>query len=272
MSSQGNRMTIREPAVAGMFYPAEAKELQRTVQGLLACAESERGPKPKAMIVPHAGYVYSGPVAAEAYRQLGDERSSIRRVVLLGPAHRVFLTGMAVPSALSFETPLGEVQVDQELKELMAHLPGVTVSDEAHQDEHCLETQLPFLQSILEEFTIAPVVVGECDSEKVAEVIDAVWGGSETLIVISSDLSHYFPYDQAKEIDGRSSRKILEKEPILRADEACGAYAINGLLRSEYCDRLAVELVDLRNSGDTAGTKDRVVGYGAFVFHEVDDA
>jgi len=260
-------MNIREPAVAGMFYPAGADQLERTVRSLLDDAGAKPGPAPKAMIVPHAGYIYSGPVAAAAYRLLTPARQTIRRVVLLGPAHRVYLDGMAVPAADGFATPLGTVPVAQAARRNICDLPGVDVSDLAHRDEHSLEVQLPFLQAVLDDFELLPIVVGQCEPDRVAGVIDAVWGGPETLIVISSDLSHYLPYAEASEIDASTCARILSKATTLTGNEACGACAVNGLMSAQQCAQLAVAAVDLRNSGDTAGDKSRVVGYGSFILH-----
>ena len=260
-------MEARQPAVAGMFYAAGARQLQGDVDRLLSQAAPHEGPVPKAMIVPHAGYVYSGPVAAEAYQMLTPAKDRIRRVVVFGPSHRVYLQGMAIPSVDRFATPLGEVALDRQTLDVMARLPGVGVSDVAHREEHSLEVQLPFLQTVLSQFELVPVVVGDCAADQVAAVVDAVWGGPETLILVSSDLSHYLSYGEAREVDENTCRRILNKETTLTGHEACGAYAVNGLLRSRHGQLLDVETVDLRNSGDTAGNKDRVVGYGAFILH-----
>ncbi len=230
---QDNLMIVREPAVAGTFYPAGAEQLRRNVISVLGNSGIKPGPVPKAIIVPHAGYVYSGSVAAAGYRLLAPARQDIRRVVLLGPAHRVYLEGMAVPSTDGFATPLGTVPIDQTMIQEISGLPGVCISDAAHKDEHSLEVQLPFLQTVLEKFTLAPVVVGHCDPALVAKVIDAVWGGPETLIVISSDLSHFLSYDQAKQVDNNTCKQILARVATLTGDEACGAHAINGLLYSK---------------------------------------
>ncbi len=261
-------MAIRDPAVAGMFYPDQParlrKELERMLQGEPLTVES---PAPKAIIVPHAGYVYSGAVAASVYRRLATARRTIRRVALLGPAHRVYLEGMAVPDVSAFATPLGEIPLDRSAIEAISGLPGVTWSNAAHAYEHSLEVQLPFLQMVLDDFRLVPVVVGRCEADRVAGVIDALWGGPETLIVISSDLSHFLPYNRAQEVDGNTCQRILDKASSLSGEEACGAYVINGLMRSQHCRDLVVEAIDLRNSGDTAGDKRRVVGYGAFALH-----
>lgn len=260
-------MTVRESAVAGMFYPADTGQLRREISSLLGNDNAKSGPLPKAIIVPHAGYVYSGPVAAEAYRLLIPAKYDIHRIVLFGPAHRVYLEGMAIPTADGFVTPLGTVPVDRKMIQEISGLPGMCVSDAAHKDEHSLEVQLPFLQIVLEKFKLVPIVVGHCAPSLVADVIDTVWGGSETLIIISSDLSHFLPYGQAQQADKYTCEQILSKAATLTGDDACGAHAINGLMNSENCNRLQVEAIDVRNSGDTSGDKNRVVGYGAFTLH-----
>lgn len=261
-------MAIRDPAVAGMFYPDQPARLRKDLEQMLReSPPATDAPLPKAVIVPHAGYVYSGTVAASVYRRLARARRTIRRVALLGPAHRVYLAGMAVPDVSAFATPLGEIPVDRPAIEAVAAMPGVTWSNAAHAYEHSLEVQLPFLQMVLDDFRLVPVVVGRCDAERVAGVIDALWGGPETLVVISSDLSHFLPYGRAREVDGNTCRRILDKASSLSGEEACGAYVINGLMRSQHCRDLVVEAIDLRNSGDTAGDKRRVVGYGAFALH-----
>lgn len=264
---QRNDMNVREPAVAGMFYAGRAEQLRRDVESLLGSGSAPPGKAPKAIIVPHAGYVYSGPIAAAAYRLLAPARNDIHRVALFGPAHRVYLDGMAVPAANAFATPLGTVRLDREALDDIAGLPDVGVSDAAHRDEHSLEVQLPFLQTVLADFTLVPVVVGKCAPERVAAAIDALWGGAETLVVISSDLSHYLPYEQATEVDANTCARILGKSTTLTGHEACGAQAINGLMRARHCEGLNVAAMDVRNSGDTAGDRSRVVGYGSFVLH-----
>ena len=261
-------MSIRPPAVAGMFYPARDSELRSVVADLLGPATPQPVAEvPKALIVPHAGYIYSGPVAASAYRLLAPARDRIRRVVLLGPAHRVYLEGMALPATTSFATPLGTVPIDRQAVAAIADLPGVCLSDEAHAQEHSLEVQLPFLQVVLDAFRLVPIVVGRCDAELVAGVIDRLWGGPETVTIVSSDLSHYLSYAQARRIDGRTCEQIENKSSSLSGEQACGAYAINGLMRAMHSQTLAVEALDVRNSGDTAGDRNHVVGYGAFSLH-----
>ena len=261
-------MVVREPAVAGTFYPGQPTRLRHELESFLEDAESVRpAPAPKALIVPHAGYMYSGAVAASVYRRLKPIAAQIRRVVLLGPAHTVYLDGMAIPKVSGFATPLGEIPVDNEAIEVVSSLPGVAYSNAAHSREHSLEVQLPFLQTVLKDFSLVPIVVGRCEADLVAAVIDALWGGPETLILISSDLSHFLSYGEARELDGSTCKRIVDKSSDLTGEEACGAHAINGLMKSRHCQALSVELVDLRNSGDTAGDRRRVVGYGAFALN-----
>ncbi len=267
---------IRPPAVADMFYPADAQELQEMVDGYLreaaqGTASVESAGTPKALIVPHAGYVYSGPVAASAYARLLPARQKIKRVVLLGPSHRVPLLGLASSSADAFSTPLGAIPLDRQAIERAEQLPQVHRLDEAHALEHSLEVQLPFLQSVLDDFSLVPLVVGDASPAEVAEVLELLWGGPETLIVISSDLSHYHDYDTASALDSTTSQAIehLQLERI-HGENACGFHAVNGLLyllRNRAPELgLRGHTIDLRNSGDTAGPRDRVVGYGAYVF------
>ena len=259
---------IREPAVAGMFYPDDPLLLQQQMEGYLDEAESS-GDIPKALIVPHAGYVYSGPVAACAYRQLVSAGSRIKRVILLGPAHRVGFRGLAASSAQYFDTPLGLVTVDQDALDAILMLPQVHLLDEAHREEHSLEVQLPFLQQVLgNQFKLLPLVVGEADAAEVAEVIDTLWGGSETLILVSSDLSHYEDYNTARRLDQATSQAITQLNPeAIDYHQACGRNPVSGLLLAARRHQLKAKLLDLRNSGDTAGGRDRVVGYGAYAFY-----
>lgn len=259
--------TVRAPAVAGMFYPADPAELAAEVDRLLAAADRTHHDAiaPKALIVPHAGYVYSGAVAASAYSRLRRARERIRYVVLLGPVHRVAVRGLALPGADVFDTPLGPVPLDRERVARARTLPGVVESPAAHELEHSLEVHLPFLQRLLDDFTLVPFAVGDATREQVAGVLDALWGGDETLIVVSSDLSHYLPYDRAREIDRETARMILDLRSDIDHQHACGGTPVNGLMLAAHRRNLNVQMVDLRNSGDTAGGRDRVVGYGAFV-------
>lgn len=256
---------IRKPAVAGLFYPATATELHSQVDSLLHKTASSEQPPPKALIVPHAGYVYSGPVAASAYAQLRGARDQIRRVVLLGPSHRVAFRGIAASSATVFRTPLGDIPIESATQ--LADLPQVMTLDAAHAEEHSLEVQLPFLQTVLSEFSLVPLVVGDACYADIAQVLDRLWGGPETLIVISSDLSHYHDHAAAQALDQATARAIEQLQPqALGRDSACGRTPICGLLQLARRYGLSAYTVDLRNSGDTAGPRDQVVGYGAFVF------
>ena len=262
-------MTItRSPAVAGMFYPGSPAVLAATVDQLLAAAPTTEALQPKALIVPHAGYVYSGSTAAMAYAALAPWQSTIRRVVLLGPTHRVAVDGIAVPKTDAFATPLGAIPLDGAAIARLAALPQIVCSDRAHAEEHSLEVHLPFLQRLLDEFTLVPLAVGHAPPEAVAEVLGLLWGGPETLIVISSDLSHYQDYQTAQRMDRETSRAIeaLRFEDI-GYEQACGRNPVNGLLWVARRKNLHVETIDLRNSGDTAGPRDQVVGYGAYVCH-----
>jgi hypothetical protein len=257
---------IRPPAVAGTFYPEDAEELRAMVMDFLREAKAA-GRTPKALIAPHAGYVYSGPIAGSAYAQVAAAREVITRVVLLGPSHRVAFTGIATSSAKHFATPLGQAPVDAELLKAALEAPEVRVLDVAHAQEHGLEVHLPFLQQVLGKFSILPLVVGEAAPEQVRAVIERVWGGPETLIVISSDLSHYMDYTTARRMDQATSRAIEALRPQdIGFDQACGRLPIQGLLLAAREHGLKAKTIDLRSSGDTAGPRDQVVGYGAYVF------
>ncbi len=258
---------VRKPAVAGMFYPDDPEELREAVATYLHEARStEPGAVPKAIIAPHAGYVYSGPIAGSAYARIAPARDTIRRVVLLGPSHRVPLRGVAASGAESFLTPLGPVPLDREAVESIRDLPQVAVIDQAHAMEHSLEVQIPFLQEVLGDFRLVPLCVGDASAEEVAEVLDRLWGGPETLIVVSSDLSHYHDYKTARRMDEAAAKAIESLQPEgIDYEQACGRIPIAGLLVAAKKHGLKVETVDLRSSGDTAGPRDEVVGYGAWV-------
>ena len=264
-------MRIRQPAVAGTFYPADANQLQSEVDELLHAAPEVNKLDDrtlKALIVPHAGYIYSGPVAAIGYAALGKRRSKINRVVLLGPSHRVALLGIAVPDCEMFQTPLGNIPLDCAGLEKLAQHHAVQVMDDAHTLEHSLEVHLPFLQTILAEFSLLPLVVGVTEPEVVAEILETLWGGEETLIVISSDLSHFLSYDSARQKDRNTSRLIEALDYTVNGEQACGCYPLNGLLKLSQHKGLEINTLDLRNSGDTAGSHDRVVGYGTYAVYE----
>ncbi|HHM04990.1 MAG TPA: AmmeMemoRadiSam system protein B [Gammaproteobacteria bacterium] len=258
---------IREPAVAGMFYPDDPEALHAAVHHWL---EEHRSadPPPKAVIAPHAGYMYSGAIAASAYARVANGRGTITRVVLLGPSHRVPVEGLAASGAHAFRTPLGLVPVDTGALQSVLSLPQVQRIESAHAYEHSLEVHLPFLQEALGKFSLVPLVVGDASAEDVAEVLDRLWDGPETLIVVSSDLSHYHDYQTARRLDQATSNAILALKPeAIHYEQACGRNPVNGLLLAARRHGLHAELLDLRNSGDTAGPRDQVVGYGAYVFH-----
>jgi AmmeMemoRadiSam system protein B len=263
-------LSTRDPAVAGMFYPGNRGELARSLAELLGAAASSapERPVPKAIIAPHAGYIYSGPIAASVYTLLAPARKTIRRVVLLGPTHRVAIRGLALPGVAAFATPLGAVPIDADAVGVLKALPQVGVSDRAHALEHSLEVHVPFLQTVLERFALVPLAVGHADAAAVAEVIDLLWGGPETLIVVSSDLSHYLPYADAQAVDRATAKAILGLALDISHEQACGATPVTGLAHAARARGLKPELIDLRNSGDTAGDRQRVVGYGAFAFYE----
>jgi AmmeMemoRadiSam system protein B len=268
---QKQSLDTRPPAVAGLFYPGEARNLDGAVDTLLSAVRvppDETQSVPKALIVPHAGYVYSGPIAASAYRLLAPARETIRRVVLLGPTHRVAVRGLALPAAARFATPLGTVDLDAEAAESIRRLRQVVVSDEPHALEHSLEVHLPFLQKVLASFRLVPLAVGYASAEDVAQVLEALWGGPETLIVVSSDLSHYLSYAHAQRVDRVTCEAILQLDTAIDHEQACGATPLSGLTLLAQRKALRPRLLDLRNSGDTAGDRSRVVGYASFAFYE----
>jgi AmmeMemoRadiSam system protein B len=264
-------LAVRRAVVDGLFYPALPRVLRAQVADYLAGvgADDDATSLPKVLIAPHAGYDYCGPVAACAYALLGRRRERIiSRVVLLGPAHRVAVRGLASPRADAFETPLGRVALDIASLAALDNLPQVIRDDRAHEHEHSLEVQLPFLQTLLGSFTLVPLVVGDVSADAAAQVLERLWGGAETLIVVSSDLSHYLPYEQAQALDRATAQRILRFDAALAPHEACGATAINGALLAARRHGLEPRLLDLRNSGDTAGDRGRVVGYGAMAFEQ----
>ncbi len=264
----GATQEVRPAAVAGSFYPDAPDRLWREVMELCATVDAPPPgePPPKGLLVPHAGYVYSGPIAASAYARLRPFRNLIHRVVLLGPSHRVALRGLALPGTQAFETPLGRIPVDAEATRLLQAFPQVATLPGAHAQEHALEVQLPFLQCLLGPFQLVPLVVGEAPAEVVADVIEALWDGPETLFLVSSDLSHYLPCEEARRVDGRTCEEIGQLRPLRGDNVACGAAPLNGWMLAARRHGLSPRLLDLRNSGDTAGDPHRVVGYASFAF------
>ena len=263
---------IRPPAVAGMFYPGDPASLK---DDLATCLAVPSAPTPaqgllKAIIVPHAGYIYSGGTAGRAYALLAPLAARIRRVVLLGPCHRVSVRGLAAPTVKAFATPLGSIPLDRAALDALADLPQVVASDAAHAQEHSLEVQLPFLQTVLGEFELVPLAVGQTGAAEVAQVLGRLWGGPETLIVISSDLSHFHSYREAQQIDHATADHILALEQLTSFEQACGALPINGLLAVARQHGLRIERIAQCNSGDTAGDKSRVVGYASFALYEAE--
>ncbi len=258
---------IQMPSVAGMFYPDDPKQLKAEVSEFLRDATTDDHRAPKALIAPHAGYIYSGAVAASAYVRLLPLTNTIKRVLLLAPSHRVAFNGVAAPSADRFNTPLGDIEVDRDTLDQALTLPQVQTYDQAFSGEHALEVHLPFLQIVLEDFSLVPFIVGDAGAREVSQILDLLWGGKETLIVVSSDLSHFLDYASARQKDQATSRAIemLAPEQINHYD-ACGKTPLSGLLLAARKHTLQPHTVDLRNSGDTAGDKRRVVGYGAYVF------
>jgi AmmeMemoRadiSam system protein B len=255
----------RQPAVAGTFYPANPQQLRQMLDRYLNEAKSD-AKVPKAIIAPHAGYIYSGPVAATAYARLKNARHQIQKVVLIGPSHRVAFRGLAVSRAQTFSTPLGDIAIDEAAVQALVKLPFVEYIEQAHTYEHSLEVHLPFLQEMLDDFRLIPIVAGDATPEQVSQVIQMLWGGSETLIVVSSDLSHFHDYATAQQLDKSTSEAIehLQYEHLV-SGSACGKVPVSGLLKLARDNSLSIKTIDLRNSGDTAGDKDRVVGYGAYV-------
>ncbi|MEW5741353.1 MAG: AmmeMemoRadiSam system protein B [Myxococcota bacterium] len=264
--------TVRPPAVAGAFYPADPRKLEQQVDGFLAGAKA-RPLRPKVLVAPHAGYVYSGPIAGSAYKLLENCSPKPTRVVLLGPAHTVGFHGVALPAVDALRTPLGLVPVDGELEFKALQFPFVLDEAKAHEREHSLEVHLPFLQRALGDFSVLPLCVGHASADDVADLLEAVWGGPETLIVVSTDLSHYLPWDEAKRVDQETVDAILDLQvDAMEGERACGAFPLAGLLLTARRKGLEPTLLDLRNSGDTAGDKGRVVGYAAFAFEEKKEA
>ncbi len=263
-----SRMSIRPPAVAGTFYPGNAAQLNHMLDEYLG-AKSEKIKPPKAIIAPHAGYIYSGPVAASVYSNIEQLRTQVKRVILLGPAHRVYVEGIALPTNTHFATPLGNVKIDKESLNKIANYPFVDFFDAAHTQEHSLEVHIPFLQKVLDDFVLVPMVVGNVSPENVATVLEQLWGGDETLIVISSDLSHYLDYDTASEVDYATTRLIQAFDyKHISPEQACGCMPMRGLLKLAQEKNMQIKTLDLRNSGDTAGSMDRVVGYGAYALFD----
>ena len=273
MSSAAGPATVRQPEVAGAFYPADPGVCADLVTRCLDGARPAPPGEPKVIVVPHAGHVYSGPVAGTAYAPLAKRSDRITHVVMLGPAHRVGFAGVATTAADAWASPLGTVPVDWPAMRPLLSRPGFRVADAVFAHEHCLEVQLPFLQRVLDDFSIVPVLVGDASQDEVASVLEALWGGPETLILISTDLSHFHDYVAARRLDGETTRRIELMQPEdIDGERACGYRGLGGALKRAQELDLRVTALDVRNSGDTSGTKDRVVGYGAFAMEYAESA
>jgi AmmeMemoRadiSam system protein B len=261
-------MNIRHAAVAGQFYSDDPDELAHNVDSYIHSGLADVNANSlHGLIVPHAGYIYSGPVAGVAYWVLQKARSRIRTVVLAGPSHRVFLEGIGASLAAEWHTPLGPVAIAQdETSKLLHEFSAVNVRDDAHAPEHSLEVQLPFLQRVLDpDWQLLPLVVGHVDSNVMAEVLEPYLTRPDVVVIVSTDLSHYLTYDDARERDNRTAWNIIERNPDhIFDDDACGAYPLRGALVAAKEGDCNIELLALANSGDTQGSRDRVVGYGAF--------
>ncbi|MCW8933140.1 MAG: AmmeMemoRadiSam system protein B [Gammaproteobacteria bacterium] len=258
----------RPAAVAGMFYAADSEQLSADVTHYLRQAQNHLNISPKAIIAPHAGHIYSAPVAASAYKLLEPEADKIKQVILLGPSHRVAFRGIATPDTDFFETPLGKIKINKRNCEKAETLDFVQPSQLAHAEEHSLEVHLPFLQVLLNDFELTPFVVGDCERDDVAKLLELFWGSDETLFIISTDLSHFHDYATATHRDRLTSNAIESIQPEqISYEDACGRAPLNGLLTLARHHRLNIKLLDLRNSGDTAGDKNRVVGYGAYAVY-----
>lgn len=257
---------VRAPAAAGRLYPGDAVALRREVRHLLALTDVTTRP-PKAIVVPHSGYRFSGAVAASGFAAAAPLRGEVTRVVVIGPAHRTSFRGLALPEAEAFETPLGLSYVDEDARRALRSLPQIVSSDRAHAHEHSVEVELPFVQEVLGDVTIVPLVFGSATEFDVGGALTRVWGGPETLIVVSSDLSRFLPYDEARRVDGATASAIERLSPDELGERAgCGRIAVRALMRCALAHHLRVQTLDLRSSGDTTGARDEVVGYGAFSF------
>jgi MEMO1 family protein len=262
--AQGMGTGTRPPAVSGSFYPREPRELQRMVRTLLGEAESSGKGELVGVIAPHAGYMYSGPIAASAFAQIAAARHSFTRVLLIGPAHYVPVRGIVAASAARFATPLGEIPVDLRAVASLVDAGLISIDDRAHAPEHSLEVELPFLQVVLGRFALIPLLVGDASRQEVAAVVGAVMD-AHTILVVSTDLSHYLAATEAKARDLASALTIERlDDSCLGPNDACGYVALNGALRAAKETRWQIARLDLRNSGDTSGERRRVVGYGAW--------
>jgi AmmeMemoRadiSam system protein B len=268
MATAGSSLRVRPAAVSGLFYPDDPRELDDCVRGLLQ-GELPQQARPKALIAPHAGYVYSGPTAATAFRLLQGAAGQIERVVLIGPSHRVPFRGLALPTVDAFATPLGRIRIDTQGRKELLDLPQVRLADAPHAPEHSLEVELPFLQVLLGDFALLPIAAGDATAAEVAQALERAWGDARTLLVVSTDLSHYHSYDAARQLDAATSDAVMKLASDFDGEQACGCIGLNGMLAAARGRHMRIRLEDLRNSGDTAGDRQRVVGYGAWSLYDV---
>jgi len=266
------RLTSRQASVAGSFYPKNPAQLKKTLTNLFNANEDlniDFQTPVKAIIAPHAGYIYSGPIAAKAYSLVSTCIKGKNKITIIGPSHFVPFNGIALSTAEFFETPLGKIKVDHHAYELINRIPEVIYLDEAHAREHSIEVHLPFIQYLKKDVRIIPLAVGQTSYQKVAKVLEKFCEEKDNLIIISSDLSHYHAYGYAQKYDLQTALKIENyKCSQLGPNEACGYLAIAGLLKMAKDRKYKIKRIDLCNSGDTSGSKDTVVGYGSWFFHK----
>lgn len=259
---------VRPASAAGLYYPKDADALHRALEALLARPRPDVARAPKALVVPHSGYSFSGEVAAAAYRTLRPCADAIRHVVLVGPSHRVPMRGLAMPTCQYYSTPFGRVPVGDSARQRLRELGLAGIADAPHALEHSLEVQVPFLQELLRDFDLLPIAVGSAPPEQVARTLEAVWGGPETLVIVTSDLSHHHTHAEALLLDGQTAASILARRSDLSDAQACGAGGVNGLMEIARRKSLDVALLERGTSGDMAGERSRVVGFASFVLHE----
>jgi len=264
----GNALNLRIPAHAGQYYPADAGFLEKVVDEYLTDGGTV-SEIPKAVIAPHAGFIHSGRIAGKAFAVWKAQEVRARRVVLIGPSHYYDFPGIALPDSTRFQTPLGEVQVDPAADDLKRKFRYVRVFEAAHYPEHALEVLLPFLQRAVPGAKIVPLITGRTEMSQVSAVIEEIWGGADTLLVISSDLSHNHPYEIAQKVDRQTARAIVEFDfSRLTADQACAYQAMRGFLKAAIRKEMRCSLLELRNSADASGDMSLVTGFGAFHFFE----
>ena len=258
---------VREAAVAGIFYPADVYQLKNDINGYLQHITDNNSGKPKILITPHAGYKYSAQVAASAFAKLRPFKDKIKKVFLLGPSHRVYVNGVALPKEKSFKTPLGIIKVDSDIVEQISKTKPFKFKSTAHKNEHSLEVSLPFLQVVLGNFEIIPMLYGEANPHEIAQTIQPYLERDDSILIVSADLSHYLDYSTAKKVDEQTANNIKEGKTVDH-HQSCGATAINTALIMAQNFGLVPQMLNMANSGDVIGDKDSVVGYGAWSFEK----